>query len=841
MPAKRIALLCGVAFSTLFVTPALAQGSGSSSQPADVQSDIEDIVVTAQRREERAQDVPIVISAFNQERLERLNVTEPQDLYGTVPSLVSGTQGQATRDVQSYSIRGQSTGFLASPGVQLYLNEVPLPSSISLNLQGAPGLFVDPENVQVLSGPQGTLFGRNTTGGAVLFQAHKPVDRFEGYIEGSVGNLKLRALEGAINIPLVGEKVMIRASAAYQDRRGFTRDLVWNKWRDDVHWYSGRVGLVLKPTERFENYLLLYGSRSSNNGAGHIHGGFNIAGLTARGYCTDGAAVPGVLASCDVYRRQTEIATQIGPRKTRGDLDGFSKIRSWGAINTSSLEVTDELTLRNIVSYQKLKDNYGTDQDGTPLQQYELSQGGAVPTGPIPGLAEFGLPRTPGMAYLNGTAGYSLPRDYLKQLTEELQLQGIMLDGKLTFAVGGFYYDAKPAGIWGGRSVQFCAAEKTGTLACGGTDGRTGVSNRSKALYGQGTLDLGAFLPALDNLRLTAGYRYTWDRIKGFSSSWAPLGAFGNFCVFGPPAGTIQPANLDPAVACNFGATLKSKAPTWTIGLDYKPIDHVLLYGKVSRGYKAGGFNTFAVRPETQIFVPEELTTYEAGFKSDWRVGTMPVRLNATYYYSDYKNIQRPGGDFNITNNAGGAAIFAATATIQGVEVEASIRPTDAIEIGGTFSHADGDYKKYEVPSFGAVACNGFVPFGGTADYSCAPFQFLTPWIYNVYASVKLPVPESLGQLSLFVSYSHVDPQYSAPGPFEPGGLIEGYGLLNGSISWNNVADTGFDLTIFGNNLTDKLYRVSNSNSFAGNLALTSLYGEPRTYGLKLRYRFGER
>jgi len=209
---KRALWLGGVA-TMAFVSPALAQPTTGPSSDVPI---VADVIVTAQRREERAQDVPIVISAFSQERLQKLNVTQPQDLYGAVPSLVSGTQGQATRDVQSYSIRGQSTGFLASPGVQLYLNEVPLPSAISLNLQGAPGLFIDPENVQVLSGPQGTLFGRNTTGGAVLFQAHKPVDHFEGYVEGSVGNLNLNAFEGMINIP-VSDALMIRAAGAYQD------------------------------------------------------------------------------------------------------------------------------------------------------------------------------------------------------------------------------------------------------------------------------------------------------------------------------------------------------------------------------------------------------------------------------------------------------------------------------------------------------------------------------------------------------------------------------------------------------------------------------------------------
>lgn len=872
----RSALMGGVAFTALFAvspaamayggstrdipkqsvapTPLFTIGQGALAEATPAQSDAQepgavaptrasissaDIIVTAQRREERGQDVPVVVTAFSAERLDQLDVNEPQDLYGTVPSLVSGTQGQAVRDVQSYSIRGQATGFLASPGVQLYLNEVPLPSAISLNLQGAPGLFVDMENVQVLSGPQGTLFGRNTTGGAVLFQARRPTDRFEGYVEGSIGNYDLRGLEGAINIPLAGDQLMVRLVGAYQDRRGYTRDYVWDKWRDDTHWYSGRVGILMKPTERFENYLLVYGTRSSNNGAGHIHDRFNIPSLIAQGFCTEGPPVPGAIVSCDVYRQQTAIAEEIGPRGVRPDVDGFSKISSWGAINTTTFEMTDELTLKNIVSFQKLKDNYAADQDGTPLQQYGLTQNADLPDFPIAGFTElYGLPATPGNVYLNGQPNFNLPRDYLKQFTEELQLQGTMLDGKLNFAVGGFYYNATPAGPWGSRAAQFCPAAFTGL--CTASDGRSGVSNQSKALFGQATIDLGVLTPALDSLRFTAGYRYTWDRIRGFSSSWAtgPTGTF--TCSFGTPAGQPVPPGVSPADFCNFSATLKSKAPTWTVGLDYKPMRDLLLYAKISRGYKSGGFNTFAVRPTTTTFQPEKLTTYEAGFKSDWRIGEMPVRLNATYYYSDYKNIHRPGGDanFSISPPGFGAAIFAAEASIQGVEVEASIRPTEGVEIGGTLSHGDGDYKRYDVFSFGTPSCNN-APFGGTADYSCAPFQLLTAWIYNIYASVKLPVPESWGNVSALVSYSHVDDQYTAPAPFEPGALVKGYGLLNASISWDNVAESGFDLSLFANNIADKLYRVSNANSFNSNGVVSTLYGEPRTFGLKLRYRFG--
>lgn len=880
----RSALMGGVAFAAFFVSPAMAQGiqneanlAVDSQPPADesaspVRNGISgaDIIVTAQRREERAQDVPVVVTAFTPERLEQLNISEPQDLYGAVPSLVAGTQGSATSDSQSYSIRGQSTGFLSSPAVAVYMAEVPVPASISLPLQGGPGMFVDLENVQVLSGPQGTLFGRNTTGGAVLFTPHKPTNKFEGYVQASVGNYNLISLEGAINVPIVSEKLMVRAVAAYEDRRGYTKDIVWNKWRDDKHWYSGRIGIMMKPTERFENYLLAYGTKSSNNGAGFIHRGWNENLLQAVGFCGN-PPIPFLGVSCDVYQAQTDQANAIGPRRTRMSTDAFSKIETWGVINTTSLELSDELMLRNIISFQKLRSDYGTDQDGTPLQQYDPSvQNADLPNFPIPGLSELGLPITPGNVYVNGNDNWDLPRDSLEQFTEELQIQGTMLDDRLNFTVGGFYYDSKPDRLWGATSLNFCPALFTGL--CAPAEAYTGVSNKSKALYAQSTLDLGVLTSAASGVRLTTGFRYTWDTVSGFNYSFrhdatAPGNVICNVNGATPIPLADVANDFDPNFApgltpapgsgCKFDATLKSKAPTYTLGLDYRPTSDLMLYAKVSRGYKAGGINTFAVRTETRVFQPEKLMSYEAGFKSDWRLGgTIPFRLNATYYFSKYNNIQRPAGDFNTVTSAQGAQVLGASAHVQGLEVETSIRPFDLLELAATVSHTDADYKKFEqlvLTPAGQFACNGgdfpngLVPAGEVADYSCNRFQFLTPWIVNLRGTLDIPVPEDMGKMSLFVSYSYLSSQNTSPlnppefngVPVEPGVTFKAYSLLNASINWRNVGGTGFDATLFGTNLTNKLVPVGNSGVFQTLGVWSTNYGEPRMYGLKLRYRFG--
>lgn len=807
-------------------TPASSDNGGLAS-PAE-------IVVTAQRRQERAQDVPIAITAFSPERLRQQGVTQAQDLQATVPSLTVGNNGTPSREAQSFTIRGQGATFQASPGVVMYLNEVPLPAPISIPQQGGPGNFVDLENVQVLNGPQGTLFGRNTTGGAVLLVPKKPTSNFEGYAQAKVGNYDNREFEGAINLPVVEDKVLLRIAGAYQDRDGYTHDVIWDTDRDNLHWYSGRIGLTLKPSEDFENYTMAYGAFSRNHGTGLVSTDVNIAGLSDPnlGFCYEGPTIPGTVASCDVYRAAVVEAAAGGPRQTAHGVDSFQKTRTWGVTNTSTLKLTEQLTVRNIVSYQRFKTTYSIDSDATVLQFDD----GDPRNYPAPGQAFMPGDGTP-ITYLNAT-GARIPRDDLKVFTEELQLQANLFDKQLTFTAGAFLYDQRPAGEQGAGTVGFCPAAFTGSdVACGGYDLRYAITNRSKALYAQATLDLGLVTPALQKLKLTGGYRHTWDKITGSSNYYMAFPG-GAFCL----ATNSMVADLSE---CQFEATLKSNAPTWNIGLDYRVSPALLLYGKVSRGYKAGGVNANAVFVNTRTFTPEYVISYEAGFKSDVRIAEMPLRLNATYYYMNYRDIQRATGDFNPATGAGGAQILQANARIQGIEAEASLRPFPGIEIGGTFSYTDAKYKRYEYqPNIPVQDCSGnVVNAPATAVLTCLPFQYISPYIYSVHLSAEKPLGGDLGTISLFLNYAHSASKHTeatvvVPSQ-KPGEKLQAFGTLSLSLDWRNVAGSGLDIGLYGTNLTNKLYRVSNSNTYSSQLYNATLYGEPRMYGIRLRYSFG--
>ena len=534
LPLLATSMMAGVAAS-LFAPTALAQ---TEAQPQDAGENIglTDIVVTANRRAERNQDVPIAITALSADRLEQQGITKEQDLQASVPSLVVGPNGQGSRESQSFTIRGQGATFQASPGVVVYMNEVPLPAGITLSQQGGPGNIEDLENLQVLAGPQGTLFGRNTTGGAVLLVPKKPTNEFGGWIKGEIGNYDRRYVEGAVNVPVVEDKLLVRVVGAFHDRDGFTRDVVWNKDRDNEHWYSGRIGITFRPTETIENYTMIYGANSKNNGAGFIHKGFNIEGLKSLvdgngspAFCSD-TGFAGV-ASCDVYRAASAQADALGPRQTALGIDIFSRTKTWGVSNTTDIELSDGLTLRNIVSFQKLKLDYAYDSDGTVLQQHDVDPNRL----PAPGQVVLPGTNVPITYFNENDPGF--PRDDLKQFTEELQLQGSTLDKRLTYTVGGFYYDQRPSGTQAGSAIVYCPALATGF--CPGNFSTYGTPLTSKALYAQATFDFGAVTPALESLRLTGGYRHTWDKIRGFSTAFLPqVGGTTALC---SSTGTIVP------------------------------------------------------------------------------------------------------------------------------------------------------------------------------------------------------------------------------------------------------------------------------------------------------------
>lgn len=714
---------------------------------------LEEVIVTAQRTQESQQDVPVAMTVMDADTLQREQINNAQDLQGRIPSLTVGGNGQQ-RNTELTTIRGQGAAFGASSGVVMYYGEVPLPADFPFNGQGGPGKFFDISNMLVLKGPQGTLFGRNTTGGAIVIEPHQPDDDFGASLAAEAGNYNARKYEAIINVPIVEEKLLMRAGFQSVERDGFTREINSGKDLDNKNYWTARLGLTWRPTDNIENYLNTYYTHSDDNGTGVIIEGVNPLLGPANG--------PAVVAE----------QRARGIRKNANSLSPSDEIKTGGAIDQLNIEISDDLELRNILSYSRFTHSFFWDADGSILEMQDV--------------------------YLeDGYKTYDI-----SQKTEEIQLKGTALDENLEYVVGAYYQRVDPEGRQGWGIRAFGLVLPTQEFS---------TKQESYAPYAQGSYSF----ESLDGLTLTIGMRNTVDKIEG--NSVIGIGYH--------------------------SANLRSEAFTYTVGLDYK-FDDTLLYGKISRGYKAGGFSATAPSPDLYTFEPEHVLNYEVGQKSDFSIGSMPARVNTSIYFTEFDDMQRGGIDRGA--NGFGAAIYTAGgAELFGVEIDATIEPTADLRVSLNYAYTDARYTNF---SFNNTAftpqldCTGQqIQPGAEMNIDCAPVQYTPEHQASASVSYNLPFPAEIGQVSTSITYAWTDDIYSSANSVpeaEPGGWIDSVGLLNASVSWWSIFQSNFDVMVFGTNLTDEEYRVSNSNVW--NLAYyrSSIYGEPRMYGARISYSF---
>lgn len=645
MPLRSTYVFALLASGSLIPTMALAQADATpdateAAQPAN--DALGDIVVTARRRAENLQDVPLAVTAFSPVALEQKRITDRTSLADNTPSLFT-ISGGYPRELAFFALRGQGPAFGSTPGVVNYFAEVPNP----VNIDGRVGSYYDLANVQVLAGPQGTLFGKNATGGNILFEPMKPQDRFEGYVRAEYGNYNDRRIEGALNVPIVPDKILLRVAGEVGRRDGYTIDTGPNftdKDYDNLSYESFRLGLTLRPTDGVELYTMVRYYNSSNNGGGTVLDAINPALAP-----TIGLFLPSVA---------TQVADQQarGPRSVAYDLDQFSKTSYWQAINQATIDLTDELKLRNIISYSEFRSQYGYDYDATVL--------------PIAGQSSRNMPTT-------------APNFF----TEELQLQGTAFNRAVTFSVGG-YLDRQtwhdPAGI------QQFTSFPIGVLIPPVSALFTQTSH-SEAVFGQATVDLGRLTPALTGLSVTGGLRYTWEHSYSSQTIVAP-----------------------PAVS----GTADSRYPSYTATIDYDFSNGVHAYVTARDAYKSGGVNGPVPEDSNlRVFPPERLSDIEIGLKSQFSIGTVKVRANVAAYRGIYANIQRTtpelidGLTLNVTRSA-------AKGKIQGVEFNGAIVPVRGLTINGSYSYIDAKYTAVTDASAGAILNGSPFPYTPKHKYS---------------------------------------------------------------------------------------------------------------------------
>ncbi|MDR2857135.1 MAG: TonB-dependent receptor, partial [Novosphingobium sp.] len=625
----KAGLLVGAAFAGAAAMPALAQSAGDDSGTGD-------IIVTAQRVEQRLQDVPISITVFNQAQLTQRNVAVAADLATYTPSLsVNARYGP---EKSNFNIRGFNQDASTAPTVGVYFAEVvgvrAQGGTTSGNTVGA-GAFTDLQNVQVLKGPQGTLVGRNTTGGAVLLTPKKPTDTLEGYVQGTYGNYDNKRVEAAINIPLA-DTFKIRVAMDRNQRNGYMKNLATDASGkrigpddyNDLNYFYGRLSIVADLTPDLENYTIFHYSNSQTNGyASRIVGCATPDSPINPLNTVAGTAGYSGTRHLQATSCQIQLARQTGHGDSLYDVETsnqnpFLDIVQWQVINTTTWKASDHITVKNIASYGEFKEraNFDLGSSNFVVAPVDASQFPGDPrmgflmtrisprlttTGGAPGgIPLFAAAGTPYNRIVLDTSNPNTGNSSQSTMTEELQIQGNW--DKLNFVVGGYLEFSRPLGWSEGRTGIFLNCSRPQDLACSNplyfgsiSESSTRLNFDNHGIFAQATYNF------TDKLALTGGIRYTFDKIVGetrgtrasFSANQPTTGPLfadpysgvmiaracydslrhnGNA---NPAPGVTAP--VDPEVVanppqadrsvCTTQLTNKSSKPTWLINLDFKP------------------------------------------------------------------------------------------------------------------------------------------------------------------------------------------------------------------------------------------------------------------------------
>jgi iron complex outermembrane recepter protein len=764
---RRASLLC--AASTLWLAgAAAAQSTGSTSQSAAQSTQPTEVVVTARRVAEALSRTPVAVTAISKNVLQRQHIDSTTDLQTLSPSL--STQASLFRTATAFAMRGQESATAGvQPGVQTYLDEVAVtPPTYDV---------YDLDSVQVLKGPQGTLFGRNNTGGAVLFTTRAPQNTFGGYADVSYGNLDYQRYQGALNVPLIDDKLLVRVAGNVIRRDGFTRDIFTGQELDSEHSDAARVTVLFKPTTNISDQLTYDFSQNDASGSSEVLEGLNpsyasyAAEFAAFGLGPFYPNLPAYLA----------LQQKLGPRYSLQGVVGDSKDQQQTVINSTTVGL-GQITFKNIVSYTKIHQDEAYDPDGTPY--------------PI-----VDIPNT------------IWPITDLHTITEEPQLHGTFFDDRLRFIAGAYYQNDKSDGPAGTTATTF------GDTPLGQTQGEISLENNtSQALFSQADFKI------LPNLTFTGGYRYTWDNqnlaINVLDST-----------VGSPCPGANGPIPLTHCTSKTGGFVPYSAnfaGDSYNLTLDWQATRDTLLYIASRHGYRTGGFNALAVTGVNPEFQPEYLTDYEIGLKQEFHAGDVRGWVNLAAYTGNYTNFQR-GITGTVGNTLISATINAKSARISGFEAEALVALPYGFQLSGFWSYTDAQYLNF-IDTFTTPPSNlAGQSFAGTPMNKASvtvTYEFPVHWDHGGLSAQAIVYNQSKMAL--------VDGQIG-----EPFAFASGYTTLNFNVNATGLFGRPIDLSFFLKNATNTTYIIGQGLIIPSIPTATAIYGEPRTYGVELRYSFG--
>lgn len=818
----KMVMRCGAATlaiaactSTALAQDNVTQPENPATEDAVSRSKIGEIVVTATRRDSDLQKTPIAVSAIDQQLIEQANVDDIGGLSSFVPNFSAETI--TGFNAASFAMRGVGQNNIIvyfEPPVVVLVDDFVVPSVQTQLLD-----TFDVAQVEVLRGPQGTLFGKNSTGGAVTVRTKRPelsTIGAEGRLSyGSFGSVGVKA---AANVP-IGDIAALRFVGGNEKSDGYYKNgacygpvagFAASKFDgaegclngDDIGGkdvWQARVKLLVEPSD-------------------------SITALFQYEWLRDrSGSVPSVNEN-ELYTGTEPFVTDLlGLKVTNPNSDDPLDNAGITQRNDAFLSEKQRIDVDGLYANIDFNFDFGTLTSVTGWRKQKSRLPNSYPG--VVAIADDGQP----------LSIFDAIRDDNRETFQQELRFASDLGGPFDFVVGGFYQT---------DDADFCVSQILGFLDLTGGPLPFGNWNdtpyilcnaqeaKSKAIFAEGTFKLS------DRLSLTGGIRQTWDdkTWHGRQQTFIPAleGGFDlgisideplDASVYNFPAGVVQ---VDD----------KSNELTYRVNLGFEATDDVYIYATHATGYKGGGFNDQiggfaafgddldAFREAARATDPEKAKSYEVGIKSELLDNR--IRANLTGFYVEYFNLQKQlNVPIVVNGNPNQVTIFvnAASATVKGFEAELTAKPVDSLTLRGVVGYQDGKYDEYDAP-------------GAGYDLATAPLDRAPKWQWTADATYAAPLNNDL-KLVMNGSVAYQSRNLFTQSIDEPEGntFLNARTLVNASITLAD-SDDRYYLRLIGQNLTDKRYRTASQN--VAGLWLNSQYGAPRYFGIELGVNFSE-
>lgn len=748
-----------------------------------------EIIVTAQKREQSLNDVGLSITAATADELDALGITDTGDLAKITPGFTFTKSQDGT---PLYTLRG--VGFNdytlgASPAVSVYVDQVPL--AYGAFTQGAS---LDLERVEVLKGPQGILFGQNSTGGAINYIAAKPTYSFEAGMTASYGRFDTFDGEAFVSGPL-SDTFALRIAGAITDsgpwQKNYTRDETLGKQKS----LRGRFSALLEPADGLSFLLSVNGWQDkSDTQAGQLQGLFlQIDEAAVAAGCGNFCDTVETARRIDEFRSQ-ELAPQNARAANWGDDreldrdDGF-----WQASLRADIDLSSDVALTSITAFSKYNENYDVDRDGTAL-----SNAGVIADGKV------------------------------ESFSQELRLSGET--GIINWLVGGNYAsnDVRSAN-------NILTGDSTNTAILPAplpwiADSVTTITQDIEDIAVFGNLEAAV----TDQLTLLGGARYTESKNDYTSCMTGDIGMQVTFGVLsdvlsGTPGGALGPDTCLSMYAGTFETTitpfednLKEDNFSWRVGANFEVNSDILLYALASRGFKSGSFPTVPASTTAQ-FTPvtqESVTAFEAGAK--FTLADRKVQLNLAGFHYIYDDKQVRGLVIDPIFNQLEQLVNIPKARINGAEVEVTARPVNGLTLRGAVTYVDSKVTKF----------TGINNERILADYSGSALPFSPKW--HVVADFNYEIPMTAA-LDLYLGSNLLyNSATSSTLGVAPSSVIDSFTTVDVRAGVKS-SDGRWSAGVWGRNVFNEYYWT---NQFVTQDVVVRYAAKPATYGVTIKYNF---